>query len=39
VAAVAAKVAELRGESLEAVAKCSTATASRLFNLPVDTVG
>jgi TatD DNase family protein len=38
VAAVAAKVAELRGESLEAVAKCSTATASRLFNLPIDTV-
>ena len=39
VAAVAAKVAELRGESLEQVAKCSTATARRLFNLPIDTVG
>ena len=38
VAAVAAKVAELRGESLEKVAKCSTANARRLFNLPDDTV-
>jgi TatD DNase family protein len=38
VAAVAAQVAKLRGESLEEVAKCSTATARRLFNLPGDIV-
>lgn len=34
VAAVAARVAELRGESLEAVAATSTANARRLFALP-----
>ena len=34
VAAVAARVAELRGESLEAVAEASTANAIRLFRLP-----
>lgn len=35
VAAVAARVAELRGESLELVATASTANAVRLFGLPV----
>jgi TatD DNase family protein len=34
VAAVAARVAELRGESLEQVASASTANAVRLFSLP-----
>jgi TatD DNase family protein len=34
VAAVAARVAELRGESLETVARTSTANARRLFALP-----
>lgn len=34
VAAVAARVAELRGESLEQVALASTANAARLFQLP-----
>lgn len=38
VAAVAAKVAELRGESFEAVAQASSANASRLFNLGLHTV-
>ena len=38
VAAVAEKVAELRGESLEQVALTSTANASALFGLPVHTV-
>jgi TatD DNase family protein len=38
VAAVAAKVAELRGESLEHVALTSTRNASALFALPVHTV-
>lgn len=38
VAAVAAKVAELRGESLEHVAHTSSRNAARLFGLPVDTV-
>jgi TatD DNase family protein len=38
VAAVAAKVAELRGESFEAVAQTSSANASRLFNLGLHTV-
>jgi TatD DNase family protein len=38
VAAVAAKVAELRGESFETVAQASTCNASRLFRLGVHTV-
>jgi TatD DNase family protein len=38
VAAVAARVAELRGESLTAVAHTSTANAQRLFGLPVHNV-
>lgn len=38
VAAVAEKVAELRGESLETVALNSTANASALFGLPLHTV-
>ena len=38
VAAVAEKVAELRGESLETVAHTSSANASALFGLPVHTV-
>lgn len=38
VAVVAAKVAELRGETLEVVALESTRNASNLFNLPLDTV-
>jgi len=38
VAAVAAKVAELRGESLELVAHTSTTNASRLFKLGLHTV-
>jgi TatD DNase family protein len=38
VAAVAAKVAELRGESLEQVCRTSTANAARLFRLPLHTV-
>lgn len=38
VAAVAAKVADLRGESLEEVALTSTANASRLFRLDLHTV-
>ena len=38
VAAVAQKVAELRGESLEQVAHTSSANASALFGLPVHTV-
>jgi TatD DNase family protein len=38
VAAVAAKVAELRGESLEEVALTSTANASRLFQLHLHNV-
>lgn len=38
VAAVAARVAELRGESLEAVASTSTANARTLFCLPGDSV-
>ena len=38
VAAVAAKVAELRGEPLEAVAFTSTANACRLFGLDLHTV-
>jgi TatD DNase family protein len=38
VATVAARVAELRGETLEQVACISTANAARLFNLPLHTV-
>ena len=38
VAAVAARVAELRGESLEEVARTSTANAARLFRLPLHNV-
>ncbi|MFN7678695.1 MAG: TatD family hydrolase [Cyanobacteriota bacterium] len=38
VAAVAAKVAELRGESFEEVARTSSANASRLFDLGFHTV-
>ena len=38
VAAVAARVAELRGESLEEVCHTSTANAARLFGLPLHTV-
>jgi TatD DNase family protein len=38
VAAVAARVAELRGESLEQVCHTSTANAARLFGLPLHTV-
>jgi TatD DNase family protein len=38
VAIVAAKVAELREEDLEVVARNSTANASKLFKLPLDTV-
>jgi TatD DNase family protein len=38
VAVVAAKVAELREEALEQVARTSTRNASKLFNLPLDTV-
>ena len=38
VAAVAARVAELRGESLEEVCHTSTANAARLFSLPLHTV-
>lgn len=38
VAVVAAKVAELRGESMEEVALTSTANASRLFHLDLHTV-
>ena len=38
VAAVAARVAELRGESLEEVCLTSTANAARLFHLPLHTV-
>jgi TatD DNase family protein len=38
VAAVAQKVAELRGESLEQVARTSSANATALFGLPVHTV-
>jgi len=38
VATVAARVAELRGETLEQVATTSTANAARLFNLPLHTV-
>jgi TatD DNase family protein len=38
VAAVAQKVAELRGESLEQIARTSTANAARLFNLALNDV-
>jgi len=38
VATVAARVAELRGETLEQVAATSTANAARLFNLPLHSV-
>jgi len=38
VAAVAARVAELRGETLEQVAHTSTANAARLFRLPLHNV-
>jgi len=38
VAVVAARVAELRGESLVEVAHTSSANAERLFNLPLHTV-
>ena len=38
VAAVAAKVAELRGETLETVAGTSSANASALFGIPLHTV-
>jgi TatD DNase family protein len=38
VAAVAARVAELRGETLEEVCLTSTANATRLFRLPLHTV-
>jgi TatD DNase family protein len=38
VAAVASKVAELRGESLEQVALSSTANAAQLFGLSLHTV-
>jgi TatD DNase family protein len=38
VATVAARVAELRGETLEQAAKTSTANAARLFNLPLHSV-
>jgi len=38
VAAVAARVAELRGESLEQVCHTSTENAARLFRLPLHTV-
>lgn len=38
VAAVAQRMAELRGESLEQVARTSTANATRLFGLPVASV-
>jgi TatD DNase family protein len=38
VAVVAAKVAELREETLEVVARNSTHNASKLFKLPLDTV-
>jgi TatD DNase family protein len=38
VAVVAARVAELRGESLEQVCLTSTANAARLFGLPLHTV-
>ncbi len=38
VASVAARVAELRGETLEQVAKTTTANAVRLFGLPVKVV-
>jgi len=35
---VAARVAELRGETLEQVASTSTENAARLFNLPLHSV-
>jgi Tat protein secretion system quality control protein TatD with DNase activity len=35
---VAARVAELRGETLSQVARASTANACSLFSLPVDDV-
>jgi TatD DNase family protein len=38
VVAVAARVAELRGETLEEVARSSSANATRLFKLPLHTV-
>jgi TatD DNase family protein len=38
VATVAARVAELRGETLEQVASNSTANAARLFNLALHSV-
>jgi TatD DNase family protein len=38
VARVAARVAELRGETLEMVANTSTANAAGLFSLPLHTV-
>jgi TatD DNase family protein len=38
VASVARRMAELRGESLETVARASTANAAALFNLPVGRV-
>jgi TatD DNase family protein len=38
VATVAARVAELRGETLEQVAATSTANAARLFHLPLHSV-
>jgi TatD DNase family protein len=38
VATVAARVADLRGETLEQVATTSTANAARLFNLPLHSV-
>ena len=38
VAEVAARVAELRGESLEQVAQTSSANAARLFGLGLDSV-
>jgi TatD DNase family protein len=38
VATVAARVAELRGETLEQVASTSTANAARLFNLVLHSV-
>jgi len=38
VAAVAARVAELRGETIEQVAAASTANATALFSLPLHNV-
>ena len=38
VAAVAARVADLRGETLELVAQATTANATRLFRLPLQVV-